>query len=221
MDRKALIFDLDGTLVDTALDLHRTLNVVLDELGRPPVPDDQVRALIGDGARKLVERGLEITGGLPEDAAFEQAVERFFAYYGDHLADYSRPFPNVETVLDQMAEAGHVLGVCTNKAETFSVSLLDQLGLLNRFAAVVGGDTLPFKKPDGRHLQETVAAMGAVGRPAVMIGDSRNDVASARNAGFPVVVVSFGYRNGPVEDLGADYVIDDFIELPNLLADLA
>lgn len=217
-DNVALLFDLDGTLVDTALDLHHTLNTVLAGLDRPPVTLDSVRHMVGDGARKLVERGLAGTGGMPDEAVFEAAVERFFAHYGAHLADHSVPFPGVIAALERYAVAGHAMGVCTNKPEAFSVEILKNLGLLPFFTTVVGGDTLAVRKPDGGHLRGTLARMQADEKRAVMIGDSANDVAAARAAGLPVIAVTFGYTRVPARDLGADRLIDHFDELDAAIA---
>lgn len=213
----ALLFDLDGTLVDTALDLHHTLNTVLDGLGRPPVPLDSVRHMVGDGARKLVERGLANTGGLPENDVFETAVNQFFDHYAVHLSDHSVPFPGVTDALERCAAAGRIMGVCTNKPEAFSVKILENLEILRYFAAVVGGDTLAVKKPDGGHLHGTLARMNADSGQAVMIGDSANDVKAARAAGIPVIAVTFGYTRVPVGDLGADRLIDHFDQLDDAI----
>ncbi len=220
LDDLALLFDLDGTLVDTALDLHDTLNVVLDGLGRDGVPLETVRHMVGDGARKLVERGLAATGGLPDADAFETAVEAFFAHYADHLSDHSVPFPGAVAALERYAAAGVPMAVCTNKPEGFSVKILENLDISDHFSTVVGGDTLAVKKPDAGHIQGTVDRMNAGGRRAVMIGDSANDVNAARNAGIPVIAVTFGYTQVPARDLGADVVIDHFDELDTALASL-
>jgi phosphoglycolate phosphatase len=181
---------------------------------------DSVRHMVGDGARKLVERGLESTGGVPGPAAFEAAVDRFFSHYGDHLSDHSEPFPGVTAALERYAAAGHVMGVCTNKPEAFSVKILENLGLSRYFAAVVGGDTLAVKKPDGGHIHGTLARMKAGPERAVMIGDSANDVAASRDAGIPVIAVTFGYTRVAPGDLGADRLIDHFDDLDAAIDDV-
>jgi phosphoglycolate phosphatase len=219
--RTAIVFDLDGTLVDSAPDLCDALNRMLARRGRPPVEPAAIRAMIGDGARALVRRGLEGGGGVGDEAAFEAAVAEFLAHYDAHLADRSRPFPGVIEALTQLSAAGCRLGVCTNKAERFSRKLLDALGLGQFFAAVVGGDSLPARKPDPAHLVGALAQMGARPAEAVMVGDSANDVAAARGAGVPVVVVSFGYTRTPAAALGGDRLIDHFDELAAALAALA
>ena len=214
----AILFDLDGTLIDTAPDLSDTLNTVLARRGRPPVPADDVRVLIGDGARALVRRGLEATGGVPSETAFEEAVTEFFGHYDAHLADRSRPFPGVTEALTELRVHGCKLAVVTNKAERYSVKLLRQLGLADLFEAIVGGDSLPVRKPDPGHLLGTLDRIGAGPGRAVMVGDSLNDVTAARRAGVPVIAVSFGYTRVPPHQLGADLVIDAFSELPAAVA---
>ncbi len=213
----AVIFDLDGTLVDTALDLHRTLNHVLDAFGRPPVALAEVRQMVGDGARMLVRRGFSASGDLPDDTRLEEAVALFFEYYGDHLADHSRPFPGLTDQLERFRAADVCLGVCTNKPQELSARLLEQLGLSWFFQAVVGGDSLPVRKPDGGHITGTLERLGCNGVLAVMVGDSINEVLAARNAGIPVVAVSFGYTKVPAHDLGADAMIEHLEELPGAL----
>ncbi len=217
---EAVVFDLDGTLVDTAHDLHGSLNHVLAEAGRQPVPIAAVRQLVGDGARRMIERGFEMTGPALAEAALEDAVAAFLVHYQDHLADASIPFPGAVACLERIAAAGVRLGVCTNKRESFSVALLDALGLSGHFGAVVGGDSLSMRKPDGGHITGTLGAMGHDGGPAAMIGDTVTDVTAARDAGLPVVAVSFGYGATPAAEIGADAVIDHFDELDAALASL-
>lgn len=219
--RKAILFDLDGTLVDTAPDLAAATDYALQRAGRPAIGLGAVRQMVGDGARALVERGFRSTGGMPSDEDFEKAVADFYAYYEDHLADTSRPFPGVVTCLAGLAERGYALAVCTNKLEVFSRELLQKLGLSDFFAAIVGGDTLPMRKPDPGHIRGTLERVGgdAIGW-AAMVGDSANDVNAAKAAGLPVVAVSFGYTRTPAHALGADRLIDHFDELPAALSDL-
>ena len=219
--RSAVVFDLDGTLVDTAGDLTAALNVVLARRGRGAVAPETIRTMIGDGAKTLVRRGLDATGGPIDDADFDAAVGEFLAYYDDNIAQHSRPFPGLVETLAVLARQGCVFGVCTNKAERFSVKLLRHLGLADHFAVVLGGDSLAIRKPDPRHLLATITGMGAVPERAVMVGDSVNDVKAARAAGVPVIAVSFGYTATPPAALGADALIDHLAELPDALTRLA
>lgn len=220
MSRRAILFDLDGTLVDTAPDLHASLNHALNSVGRPGVTLQHVRHMVGDGVRKLLERGLEASGGPIEVPLFEQAVADYMAHYELHLADLSYPFDGVKTVLQNLKDEGYRLGVCTNKPQHFSEKLLASLGLTPYFDAIVGGDRLKVRKPDGGHILGTLEAMAAKSGTALMVGDSKNDVAAARAAGIPVVVVSFGYTAIPPTALGADILIDHFHELQTAIAHL-
>jgi len=213
--RDAVIFDLDGTLVDTAPDLGGALNRLLAEHGRPPIGADGIRRMIGDGAAKLVERGFAATGGLP--VALPSLVERFLAIYEPNIAETSRPFRGVVETLKRLNDAGLRLAVCTNKPDEATRRLLAALDLDRYFAAVSGGD-VPARKPDARHLLGVLQQLGSQPSRSLMVGDSTNDVAAARNAGVPVVVVSFGYTAIPATRLGADAVIDDFGVLPEMLA---
>lgn len=220
MISKAILFDLDGTLVDTAPDLAAATDYALQRAGRPPVGLPAIRQMVGDGARVMVERGFEATGGQPSHEVFEAAIADFYACYETNLAETSRPFPGVTTCLAELAERGYALAVCTNKLEHFSRSLLDQLGLSGFFAAVVGGDSLTVRKPDPGHLRGTIEKIGRPIAWAAMVGDSANDIDAARAAGLPSIAVSFGYTRTPAHALGADRLIDHFSELPAALAAL-
>ena len=198
---KAVVFDLDGTLVDTAPDLGATLNRLL-------------AAMIGDGTPKFVERGFEATGGVPGELA--PLVHRFLTLYEGALVDTSRPYPGTEAMLAALAGQGVRLAVCTNKPSTHTALLLQTLGLDHWFQAVVGGD-VPNRKPHPDHLLRTLRLLGVDAASAVMVGDSENDVAAARAAGLPVVVVSFGYSRLPAAELGGDALISHMDELPPLL----
>ena len=210
----AVVFDLDGTLVDTAPDLSGTLNRLLVEHGRPTIALEDIRAMIGDGAAKMVERGFGATGGLPQDVTV--LVRRFLDIYEANVAEESRPFPGVVATLERLRASGMSLGVCTNKLTGLSQRLLDELDLSQYFTAIVGGD-VPARKPDPRHVLSTIELLGASPETALMIGDSINDVAAAKAAKVKVVAVTFGYTTTPAVELGADAVIDSFEELPRLL----
>lgn len=220
MTRKAILFDLDGTLVDTAPDLAAATDHALVQAGRPAIGLEAVRSMVGDGARALIEKGFRASGGMPETDVFETAFNDFMIYYGRHIAQTSRPFPGVATCLAALAEQDYALAVCTNKPESLSRSLLDQLGLSGFFGAVVGGDSLLVRKPDPGHIHGTLDKLGADFSWAAMVGDSANDVNAAKAAGLPCVVVSFGYTQIAPQDLGGDRLIDHFSELPEALVAL-
>ena len=217
MFHRTIVFDLDGTLVDTAPDLCAALNYALAALDRAPVPADMVRHMVGHGARKLLERGLTASGPVTP-ALVEAGVGPFMAYYRAHIADGSRPYPGVERALEALAEAGSVVAICTNKPHELAVGLLEALGWQARFAAVLGHDSVPAAKPDAGHVLATLAAAGGVREDAAFVGDSMTDVSAARNAGVPVVAVSFGFSDRPAAELGADLVIDHYDQLLPALA---
>ena len=208
-----IAFDLDGTLVDTAPDLIGALNLVLAERGLPQLPVDAARALVGKGARFLIEHGFAAAGEPLNTDETGGLVTRFIEVYRGRIASESRPFPGVEAALERLSAAGARLAVCTNKRTDLSLALLDALDLTRRFVSVTGADRAPAPKPDPRHFLAAIEAAGGDPAHAVMVGDSFNDVAAAKAAGAPVIVVSFGYTETPPAELGADLMIDDFGEL--------
>jgi|ERR1041385_3002885 phosphoglycolate phosphatase len=220
MNGPTIVFDLDGTLVDTAPDLVDTLNVVFARKGLPPVPYNTARNLIGGGARAMIVRGIEAEGRVLPPIELERMVRDFVAYYSEHIADRSRPFPGLTQALDALDARGCRLAVCTNKLEQLSVLLLKQLSLVDRFAFICGQDTFGAQKPDPQVLRQTIAAAGGTLRNAIMIGDSLTDIRVARAAGVPVIAVDFGYAGQQVSELGPDRVISDFSELPAAVAAL-
>jgi phosphoglycolate phosphatase len=209
-----VVFDLDGTLVDTAPDLIAALNVILAREGMAGLPLASARNLIGGGARKLLERGLEAEGRTVSIAELDRLTADFIAYYGEHIADHSRPFNGLEAALDGLAEQGCTLAVCTNKLEWLSKRLLDQLNLSSRFATICGGDTFGVSKPDPAILRQTVARAGCDLASTIMVGDAGTDVGVARRAGVPVIGVTFGYTEVPIEALNPDRVISHMRDLP-------
>jgi phosphoglycolate phosphatase len=215
-----LVFDLDGTLVDTAPDLIDTLNAIFAREGIPPLPLESARNMIGGGARKLIERGLEAEGRECSVAEIDRLTADFIAHYADHIADRSRPFEGLEAALDELAAQGYAFAVCTNKLEWLSVRLLDRLGMSPRFAAVCGADTFGVAKPDPVILRQTVARAGGDMASTIMVGDAGTDVGVARRAGVPVIGVTFGYTEVPIADLNPDRVITSMTELPAAVAAL-
>jgi phosphoglycolate phosphatase len=215
-----IVFDLDGTLVDTAPDLINALNFVLAREGLPPVPLHAARNMIGAGARKLIERGLEAEGRTVGVADINRLTADFIAYYADHIADESRPFEGLEAALDHLAARGHLFAVCTNKLEWLSKRLLDQLGLTPRFAAICGADTFGVQKPDPTILRETVARAGGQLGASIMVGDAGPDVGVARRAGVPVIGVGFGYTDVPIAELKPDRLIQHMRDLPDAVVSL-
>jgi phosphoglycolate phosphatase len=211
---RTVVFDLDGTLVDTAPDLIKALNFVLDREGLPPIPLHSARNMIGAGARRMIERGLEAEGRVATPADITRLTADFIDYYAAHIADGSRPFEGLEDALDDLASRGYQFAVCTNKLEWLSKRLLDQLGLSPRFAAICGADTFGVSKPDPVILQQTVARAGGQLASTVMVGDAGPDVGVARRAGVPVVCVEFGYTDVPVADLKPDLLIGHMRDLP-------
>ena len=214
-DAPTLVFDLDGTLVDTAPDLIAALNFVLEGEGLPPIPLHSARNMIGAGARKLIERGLEREGRAASVKDINRMTVDFVEYYAAHIADASRPFEGLEGALDELSSHGFRFAVCSNKLEWLSKRLLDQLGLSARFAAICGGDTFGVSKPDPDILRQTVARAGGRMATTVMVGDAGTDIGVARRAGVPVIAVSFGYTDVPIVELKPDRLIHHLRELPD------
>lgn len=206
-------FDLDGTLLDTSGDLAAAVNYTLGRIGRPPFPIETVKKLVGRGARVMLERGLEASGGSSPELVAEY-LPVLLDYYGQNLAIHTVPYPGLMAAMDALDAAGVKLAVCTNKAEGFAVPLIRQLGLADRFVTVIGGDTIGIAKPDPAPIYEMIRRAG--GGRAVFVGDTINDIEGARNAGLPSIAVSFGFVD-ETEMLGADAVIDHFDELVPLL----
>lgn len=211
---RMIVFDLDGTLVDTAPDLIDTLNVILTREGFDPVPFDRARAAIGAGARRLLERGLAQQGSTVAPARLDKLYADYIAHYAEHIADRSRPFPGVDRALDRLSAQGYRFAICTNKLEWLSLRLLERLNLGHRFDAICGQDTFKIAKPDPEVLRRTIQRAGGDPSRAIMIGDSITDIATARAANVPVVAVDFGYTDTPVSELHPDGVISAFDELP-------
>lgn len=211
-----IVFDLDGTLVDTAPDLLRALNETLDIEGLPHPPATQIRKLVGQGARALIERGAAMAGARFSGDRIDQLTAAFIEFYRADIAGRSKPYPGVTDALSRLAESGAKLAVCTNKRTDLSVQLLEALGLAGRFSTIVGADAVRERKPHPEHYRTSVMRAGGTIRRSLMVGDSAADVAAAKAAGAPVVVVRFGYADEAPERLGADALISKYDELPRL-----
>jgi len=207
-------FDLDGTLLDTSGDLAAAVNYAIATDGRPPFPVDAIRPFVGKGAKVMLERALTASGGYDDDL-LARMLPILLDYYEQNLAIHSIPYPGLMEAMTALEQAGIKLAICTNKAERFTIPLLHQIGLSDRFASVVGGDTLGVAKPDPAPIQEMIARAG--GGRTIFLGDTTNDIVGARNARIPSIAVSFGFLDGPVEQLEADAVIHHFDELVPLL----
>lgn len=216
--KPALIFDLDGTLVDTAPDLLAALNDVLAREGRPPIQPEDLRHLVGHGARVMISEAFKMAIGPADPETTGRMLQGFLTHYRDHIADLSRPFPGVVETLEGFKAQGTRMGVLTNKPHELTLLLLEKLELTAYFAAVFGQGFVPYMKPDARIFQDVVRETASTS--GVMIGDSVTDVETARNAGAPVILLSYGYTPEPAHNLGADAVVDNFREIPGVLAQL-
>lgn len=203
-------FDLDGTLADTAADLADALNHALASLGRPRLPLDQIRLMVGHGTRALMRKGLEATGG-SDEPLIEASLRELTSFYEINICRYTVEYQGTSDALDALRALGIRTAICTNKPERLALLLVDGLGWTDKFDAVIGGDTLTVNKPDAAPLFEAIERCG--GGTALYVGDSITDADTARAAGLPFIAVSFGFRDRPAEELGADIVIDSFGEL--------
>jgi phosphoglycolate phosphatase len=217
--RPALIFDLDGTLVDTAPDLLGATNAVLRAEGRAEVDPATLRHMVGFGARSLISQAMAATGAPAEDARLPELVDCFLVHYRAHIADESVAFPGVTETLEALTADGQHLAVLTNKPQEMADLLLDALGLTRFFPVIYGAGRMSYVKPDARIFHDVVRDLDAPG--GIMIGDSVTDVATARAAGAKVILVSYGYTPEPAATLGADALTDDFREIPALALGLS
>jgi phosphoglycolate phosphatase len=207
MDGDLAVFDLDGTLVDTAPDLIDTCNTVLSRRGIPAVAPQTLRHFIGRGARAMIEASLEASGIALSEGDLEAVHAEYLEHYAGRIAELSRPFPEILRALDTLEAAGVGLGVCTNKKESLARLLLRELGLAHRFATITGADTFGASKPDPEPLLRTIAAAGATVARTVFVGDSRIDHETARAAGVPIVGLDYGYTDVPLAELGPDRLL--------------
>jgi phosphoglycolate phosphatase len=220
MTLDAIVFDLDGTLIDSVPDVRAAVNRVLGKLGRPLLTLEQIKGMIGEGAQAMLKQVMEQTGGY-SDGMMEEYLPQFLATYKAHPADHTVVYPGVFDVLEQLKADGITLGVCTNKPSTTTLPAMEALGLEKYFKAIVCADMVEHRKPDGRHVLNALERMGARPDNAVMVGDSETDIAAAVDAGLPAVAVSYGYCHVPLDELPADILIDSIAELPDALAKIS
>jgi len=213
----AIVWDLDGTLVDSAPDLAMALNTILDRRGFFTLSVDKVRPMIGNGVPKLVERGFNAVGVRLDKAQLDELIEMFLHEYKACATDSTRPYPGIVETLRTIHEMNIPMGVCTNKPEAFSRQILEDLGLAGFFSSVVGGDTTSTRKPDPQPVLTCLRELASEPASGLMIGDSIHDVHAANAAGVIVAVVPWGYRSVPVEKLGADFILHDLAGLTGLI----
>ncbi len=218
MSAPVVVFDLDGTLVDTAPDLVASLNHAVTQAGLAPVTYHDLTHLVGHGARAMIERTFTLRGKPLSAGDLDWQMKEFVDFYHGSMPGDSIPYPGVIAAMDRLSQAGYTLAVCTNKLEMLAKSLLEGLALTSRFAAITGGDTFHVRKPDAEHLLSTIRLAGGAPEKSVMVGDSLNDILVARNASVRSIGVPFGYSDVPVESLAPDLVIRHFDELtPDLI----
>ena len=208
-----IVYDLDGTLADTAEDLVATLNWLLRREGFAPLPVESAGSLVGAGARALIKHGFAASGRSLDPQTIEVLFVDYLSYYSDHIADRTRLYPGIDEALTSLARAGWRQAICTNKIESLAKLLVTKLGIADRFAFICGQDTFGVGKPDARPLLETIATSGGARERAIMVGDSGTDIKTARAAGVSAIAVDFGYSDVPVAELGPDRVISHFDEL--------
>lgn len=212
-----LIFDLDGTLIDSAPDLRTACNKLLQRENRREITLAETKKFVGNGAAKLVARAFAATGEPVEESELVALTQDFLAFYDGHEADETQTYPSVMETLQKLKEQGYRMALCTNKPQQPTQNLVKQLGLESFFEVIIGGDQVGKKKPDPEMLLSTLKHMGLSPDQAVMIGDSPNDIGAADNADIPSIAVSYGYRRVSVEELGADRIIDHMAQLPDAL----
>ncbi len=218
--RRDLIFDLDGTLIDSAPDIAAAMNRLLAELGRPPLDVAAVRRMVGDGAPDMIRRALAAGGAEVAPDRFGELLERYRGFYLAGATQLTRTYPGVPETLQALRESGHRMAVCTNKIQKPTLAILEHFGLMKFFDGVVGGDVAPARKPDPRHLLAAIACTGGTASEAVLIGDGINDALAARAARVPLIVLDSGYGEVPAAELGGVALLASFGEIPAALAEL-
>jgi phosphoglycolate phosphatase len=219
--RSLLVFDLDGTLADTAGDLILTLNYILAGEGLSGLSLPQGRPMVGAGAKALIERGLAANGIIASDARLETMFNDYLAHYEAHICNETVLYPGVVKALDRFEKAGWSFAVCTNKIEHPSIKLLTELGIAHRFKTICGKNTFATSKPDGEALLQTILRAGGERQKSIMVGDTKTDIDTARNANIPVIAVDFGYADRPIEQFKPDRVIKHFDDLWDAVKALA
>jgi phosphoglycolate phosphatase len=210
-----VVFDLDGTLIDSAPDMHRAVNLMLDDLGCAPLTLPDIRSMVGDGASALIARALAARQCVSADPA--KALSDFLAHYEADPTHVTRTFAGVAETLERLRSIGLTLAVCTNKPSRLTGMILERLGIDHYFARVVAGDSMPFRKPDPRALMEVVDGFGTAKEATLMVGDSEVDAATAHAASVPFALMTYGYHRGPIEDISSVATLDHFGELATLL----
>ena len=213
MTATTIVFDLDGTLIDTAPDLVESLNHTIAARDLTPVSYEDLTHLVGQGARVMIQRAFALRGAPLAEDEIPALLDRFIAHYEAGMPGKSKPYPGLVEALDRLKAAGYKMAVCTNKMERLAIPLLERLDLTRYFSAIAGGDTFAFRKPDPAHILATAELAGGRAGKILMIGDSVNDILAARNGDIPSIAVPFGYSDVPVETLGASHVIGHFDEL--------
>ncbi len=217
-----VVFDLDGTLIDTLPDILAALNRVMSEEGLRQIDYEEGRTFVGGGAHNLIEKAFAAIGANADDPRIDPAFDRFIRYYEEKPAIRSTFFPGIEDCLAAFSDAGVKMGICTNKPIGLTRQIIGEMKIADYFGeAVLGGDSLPVRKPDAAHLKEVIRLMDVPLDKTVMIGDSETDVGAARNAGLPVIAVDFGYTALAPEKIGADVLISSFFDLPAALRQVA
>lgn len=216
---RAVVFDLDGTLVHSGPDLAVATNRMLESLDLETHAEELIFRWLGNGAARLVQRALAgDMDGVPDEALFERGFERFMEFYREGLCVRSATYPHVEDVLEEFGAAGFRLACLTNKPERFTKPILEALHLDRYFEMVVAGDSLPVKKPDPLPLRHIFSSLGVPLSSGIMVGDSISDIRASQAAGLPVICVSFGYNQGlDLTKANPDAIIDSFAELPGLI----
>ena len=215
MQPSLVVFDLDGTLIDSAPDMHRAVNLMLADLGCAPLTLPDIRSMVGDGASALIARALAARHCVSADPA--KALDEFLEHYEADPTNVTRTFPGVADTLGRLQATGLTLAVCTNKPSRLTSMILEGLEIDRFFTRVVAGDTMPFRKPDPRALMEVVDGFGTPKEATLMVGDSEVDAATAHSAGVPFVLMTYGYHRGPIEDISSVATLDHFQELATLL----